>query len=332
MKWVVFLVFLVVVACAAFFLERASLESSYSAKERVSSNEIERFLIEVKGRFVFVEGGRFLMGDFGLTHGEEGLPLDSKAHSKPLHEVVLSGYYIDKYKITNEDFGFYLKASGGAVRADVPGNFYLFRADPRLPARIDWFEAEKYCAWLADISHLPFSMATEAQWEYAARSRGQFLMIATDDGTYRYQTSVDGEITGVNISSSVDRKRFAEQSGWDSGGLTPMPVNSFPPNSLGIYSMSDNGREWVKDWYDPDYYKYAPLKDPQGPDRPMHHDYLGRQTKVMRGQPYADEFWTVGVNVHRFAVNPHSYLSDNETPILSGKTARCVINSQESLH
>ena len=28
-----------------------------------------------------------------------------------------------------------------------------------------------------------------------------------------------------------------------------------------------NAREWVSDWYDPDYYKHAPAKNPQGPER-----------------------------------------------------------------
>ena len=32
----------------------------------------------------------------------------------------------------------------------------------------------------------------------------------------------------------------------------------------GIKDMSGNAREWVQDWYDPDYYANAPTTNPQG--------------------------------------------------------------------
>ena len=38
------------------------------------------------------------------------------------------------------------------------------------------------------------------------------------------------------------------------------------PNGYGIYGMSCNVREWVNDYYDKDYYKISPIKNPQGPE------------------------------------------------------------------
>ncbi|MNJ03495.1 hypothetical protein D3C73_1638300 [compost metagenome] len=52
--------------------------------------------------------------------------------------------------------------------------------------------------------------------------------------------------------------------------------------------MSDNGLEWVQDWYDPNYYQYSPVEDPQGPREPRFKDYFGRETKVVRGQGFAN--------------------------------------------
>ncbi|WP_449105331.1 formylglycine-generating enzyme family protein [Pseudomonas mohnii] len=115
--------------------------------------------------------------------------------------------------------------------------------------------------------------------------------------------------------------------GWRTAGLSSLPVDKFPPNPLGLYSMSDNGLEWVNDWYDPEYYRHSPLKDPQGPDKPMFKDYFGRDTKVVRGQAFADPCWGGGVNVHRTAAEPHGYEWDDGSPYLSSKTARCVVNS-----
>lgn len=298
-------------------------------------NEIADFVKAVKSNLIFVEGGEYLMGDYGVEYGSEKLPFDADKDSKPLHEVVLTSYSIDRFKTTNHAFQLYLKHNGLQLREYYSGSdFEVYSAHPNLPANMDWYEAEKYCSWLADVSGLPFALPTEAQWEYAARSRGQFLMVATDDGTYRVASDrAPGERRrrGVNISSGQNREAFASEMGWKTAGLTTLPVDAFPPNPLGLYSMSDNGLEWVSDWYDPDYYQHSPLKDPQGPDEPVFKDYFGRDTKVARGQELADPAWGGGVNVHRTAAEPHGYMTVKEFANLISKTARCVVNSSEPI-
>ncbi|WP_449106618.1 formylglycine-generating enzyme family protein [Pseudomonas mohnii] len=138
------------------------------------------------------------------------MPYDADKDSKPLHKVELTSYSIEKVKVTNRAFQFYLKYSGLKLRQDVAGNrFEIFSMPPNNPAHMDWYEAEKYCKWLADISNLPYALPTEAQWEYAARSRGRFLMVATDDGTYkttRVPASEHDGPRGINISTTWDRE------------------------------------------------------------------------------------------------------------------------------
>jgi len=302
-----------------------------------SAQELSKFIKKVKDDLVFVEGGEFLMGDYGVQYGTENLPYDWDMDSKPVHRVELSNYSFSKYKITNNEYQFYLRLNGLQLRQDANDKFAVISTAPNTPAHLDWFEAEKYCAWLANISDLPFGLPTEAQWEYAARSRGQFLMVATNDGTYK---ATNDEVTedwasgprGINISSSWDRKIFAKEMGWNTGTLTPLPVDQFPPNPLGLYAMSDNGFEWVKDWYDPTYYEYSPIKDPQGPDKPVYIDEISdnKYAKVLRGKDYADPQWGGGVNVHRHYRSPDGiFLSGpGKGGILSlgNKTARCVVN------
>jgi hypothetical protein len=111
-----------------------------------------------------------------------------------------------------------------------------------MPAAIDWFQASDYCRWLGDVTGLPIELPTEAEWEYAARNRGQDFPYAT----------VSRKIElGRNYPSKDDNKR--------------QPVNSFMPNPLDLHHMGSNLQEWVSDWYDEKYYKHSPEKNPQGP-------------------------------------------------------------------
>ncbi|TXU04843.1 formylglycine-generating enzyme family protein, partial [Enterobacter hormaechei] len=169
--------------------------------------------------------------------------------------------------------------------------------------------------WLSTITELPFSLPTEAQWEYAARSRGKFVIAPTDDGTINIK-----ERTGINITTSDDREKFAIEQGITLGISSPMPRDSRPPNPLGIYDMAGNGWEWMKDWYDPDYYKHSPLKDPQGPDNPVYKDYKGNYTKVIRSQDFSGP--RRGATIFRFDSDPA-----NEGYLPGDKTVRCVVNS-----
>jgi formylglycine-generating enzyme required for sulfatase activity len=297
-----------------------------------SSKELDDFVEKIKDGLIFVGGGEFLMGDYGEKYGPEKLPYDLEAHSKPLHKVGLAGFSIGKFKITNQEYKIYLKYNGLDLKAVGKGNqkdWQDISMTPNTPAHMDWYEAEKYCAWLEEISGLPFALPTEAQWEYAARSRGQFLMVATDDGTYRAtntpSTEDDGP-RGINISSSTDRIFFAKKMGWKTGSFTPLPVDSFPPNPLGLYAMSDNGLEWVKDWYDPKYYQSSPAIDPQGPSGPVFKDYFQQDMKVARGQAFANPIWGGGANIFRTAAEPNGYAFGDGVPYLSTMTARCVVN------
>jgi len=332
---VIFLGFNVLIACKP---AEKGLEV-----EQVAANldELDIFISKVKGDLVFVEGGKFWMGDFGERFGSEGIPFDANSDSKPLHEVELSGFFIQKYKVDNESFELYLRYNGLALRADV-GNLRFwndFHRLPITPAHVDWYEAEKYCGWLAAITELPFSLPTEAQWEYAARSRGKFFMVATDDGTYRFarERNKNGEVRvrGLNISSLDDREAFSLSMGLKTKGISPLPVNYYPPNPLGLYSMSDNGYEWVKDWYDPTYYRQSVYLDPQGPKAPVYKDKKtnNEYAKVLRGNGYAQPLWGGGVNVQRKYSSPnamaHSGMLGEAKLYLLDKTVRCAVNSPD---
>src|SRR5512139_774298 len=138
---------------------------------------------KTKRNLVFVKGGSFKMGDFGRLRSPEKLPYTGQAEASPLHEVELDSFSIGRYKVTYEDFDVYTDASGlpriGTAIIDA-----RYRSQPNVPAGVRWTEAKAYCAWLGTQTHLAFDLPTEAQWEYAARNRGKWVLWATDNGLY----------------------------------------------------------------------------------------------------------------------------------------------------
>lgn len=213
----------------------------------------QAFLDKARGQLKFVEGGSFQMGDFGHLHSRERLPYSGSTDNKPLHPVTLDSFSMSAYKITYEDHDVYAETTG-APKVGMD-DFSKRGRHPKVAASLIWQEAQDYCQWLGKQLNLPMDLPTEAQWEYAARNRGQFWVVATDNGKMEL---------GRNAFSFDERSAYAKQHGLTR--LKPsLPLGHFPPNPLGLYDMFTEGLEWMLDWYAEDYYAKSPAKNPQGP-------------------------------------------------------------------
>lgn len=219
---------------------------------------------KVLADLIFVKGGTFKMGDFGPLWSPDKLPYSDDPTNKLVHEVTLSSFSIAKYKSTYAEFDVY----SDATKTERAANGRLDKSyrHPTVPAGVGWQPAKDYCQWLGKVTGLPIDLPTEAQWEYAARSRGQFFVWATDNGNIDY---------GRNIPAAGQMELLTP-----SGDVDPYPVGLFPPNPLGMYDASHNGEEWTNDWFDENYYKISPKQDPQGPS--------AGAKKVARGWPVGD--------------------------------------------
>ncbi|MCX9158621.1 formylglycine-generating enzyme family protein, partial [Niveibacterium sp. 24ML] len=148
---------------------------------------------------------------------------------------------------------------------------------------------------------------TEAQWEYAARSRGQFFMIPTDDGHVDYGRNVPYGAQARRLTKGMFNERY--------------PVGLFPPNPLGAHDMQYNGKEWVLDWYAAKAYEHSAAQDPTGP--------VSGTLKVVRGWAYGDSL-KIGVSAWRRTFDPmgrdtFGSAPDNDLfPDFIAPTARCV--------
>jgi formylglycine-generating enzyme len=232
---------------------------------------------------IFVQGGIFQMGDFGRVYGAEKLPHNPPyAFSDPMHEVELDSFSIGRYKVTYDEFDIYTQSTG---KAKIAQAFFDLehRKIPNAPAGTNWQDAKDYCLWLAKETNQPFDLPTEAQWEYAARNRGKFILFATNNGEFE---------AGKNAPSYDQFKDIQSASGV-TYGRSIFPVGKFPPSPLGLYDMAGNGTDWMNDWWDKDYYAKSPRKNPTGPQ--------SGQAKVIRG---IELDYSTSVTSYRLAAMP----------------------------
>jgi sulfatase modifying factor 1 len=203
---------------------------------------IKALVAKVKSSLRPLKGGTFEMGDWGTESGQH---YDPDAWSRPLHKVTLDGFSMMAYKVTYEDFDVFTDATGNE-RINMDKFSVQYRA-PKRPAGVSWYGAKEYCQWLANLTKLPFDLPTEAQWEYAARSGGKRFLFATDNG-------------------KLERLRnFPKDWRHDTEQPPPPEVGNYPANPAGLYGMSEDNGEWVNDWFDENYYKRSPIKNPLGP-------------------------------------------------------------------
>jgi sulfatase modifying factor 1 len=175
---------------------------------------------------VLIPGGEFLMGS------------DSEGDHRPVHKVYIDSFYIDRHEVTNAQYLAFCEATGHRL-PDFWG-MDGFRCGPDYPnypvVTVSWHDAVEYAKWCG--KRLP----TEAEWEYAAR----------------------GGLAGMNYPTG-DTLDPSDGNYNQSGQGGPVAVGSYPANGFGLHDVQGNVVEWVRDFYDPDYYSSSPAANPPGP-------------------------------------------------------------------
>lgn len=251
-------------------------------------------MIQVPIGMVLVRGGTFLMGST-VEEVERDVKECEKngidkstcqgwyAAEQPSHQVTLNSYYLDTHEVANEAFQIFVDATGYRTTAENEGNARTYLkndqwmevegASWKYPegkesvfasgrnkhpvVSVSWRDAKSYCEWAG--KRLP----TEAEWEYAAR--------AGTRTKYWWGNENPGSRKVENMADESNRREFpgrpwAIMEGYDDGYVRTAPVGSFEANPWGIFDMGGNVREWVQDWYAPDYYQNSPRENPKGPN------------------------------------------------------------------
>ena len=224
-----------------FFLLFAPFSSmAVSKSNKAGSPNQKAFTDPTTGiEFVLVQGGCFRMGD---KNGRED--------ATPEHKVCVGSFSIGKYEVTQEQWKKVMDWNPSAFR----------QCGPNCPVtNVSWEDAQDFIAKLNAKGGKHYRLPTEAEWEYAARSRGKKEVYS-----------------GGN---KIDAVAWYQ----DNSGKTIHPVGQKRPNGQGLYDMSGDVWQWVSDWYDVTYYGKSPMKNPQGP--------ATGSGRVVRGGSWNDEEW-----------------------------------------
>ena len=218
----------------------------------------ERAKLPAHDEMVRVPAGSFIMGsDKKVDH-------NAYRPEFPQRNVYVDAFEIDKFEVTTVQFLKFVLATNRPPLIDWQydgGNFQETMVNHPV-MHVSWFDADAYCQWAG--KHLP----TSAEWEKAARGE-------------------DGRIyPWGNEPAGLSRANFGRTG--LSGPVRDRPERLllYPPiisvdkyenavSPYGVFQMAGNVAEWTADWYDPDYYKNAPNRNPTGPEKGTQKAFRG---------------------------------------------------------
>lgn len=210
---------------------------------------------------VVLPAGSFAMGSSpadtiqdrrSLRDEEVGTARSFMEREQPQHSLTIrKPFALGKYLVTRREFAAFVRDAAYSISGDCIdwANHYFkrppgagwpnpgFSQTEREPAVcVNWQDAQAYVAWLNSKLHdpmatKPYRLASEAEWEYAARAGTQ---------TARWW----GDSIGLD-NADCD----GCGSRWDARKTAP--VGSFRPNLFGLYDMLGNVWEWTEDcWHE----------------------------------------------------------------------------------
>ena len=202
---------------------------------------LPRVLVRKKdgARFLLVEGGEFVMGAF-----DESIK-DFDSTEKPGHHVRLSSFYMQETEVTFNEFErFCQETTRGRNDAELKDGFF-YAWDTLRSVKMTEEELRRHPA--VGVTHklaeayahrVGGELPSEAQWEFAARSRGKNQLYVWGDNQLPKKANVHKAIV-VGIET------------------LPVGFSTDDRTEQGVLDLAGNVREWCRD-----VWKFYPQVEP----------------------------------------------------------------------
>lgn len=166
---------------------------------------------------VVVSPGKFTMGN------------KRRPFTSPEHKITIDRpYAIGAHEVTFNDYDRYAKATGHSLPSDENwgrGN--------RPVINVSWQDARDYAEWLSGQTGQKYRLASEAEWEFAARG-------GTDSPFWWGDGSAKGKANCRRGCASEFNSLFS---------ISSAPVGNYKANPYGLYDTAGNVGEWVQDCF-----------------------------------------------------------------------------------
>jgi formylglycine-generating enzyme required for sulfatase activity len=265
----------------------------------------------------WVPGGTFWMGADDSSMND----------AKPVHEVRVTGFWMDRTEVTNRRFARFVAATGyvtGAERAPdakeipgaaaeslVPGSIVFTPPTGKvsLDNPLAWWRYVPGAQWRhpegpgSSIDGKDDHPVVHISWfdasAYAAWAGKRLPTEAEWEYAARGGRARSHYVWGEELlprgkwQANIWQGRFPDHNSGDDGYLRTAPTGSYEANRFGLFDMAGNAWEWCADWYRPEYQTSAAL-DPIGPSSSFDPAEPGVSKRVQRGGSFlcSDEYCT----------------------------------------
>jgi formylglycine-generating enzyme len=266
--------------------------------------EVDASPVKYEG-MVWMEGGSFVMGS------------NEFVDALPLHQVEVSGFYMDEHEVTNAQYAEFVEATGYITVAERmldPADFPAVPADKLVPGSVvfsppathvslqnplQWWKYVPGASWKhpegpgSSIVGKDNDPVVQVSYEdaraYAKWAGKRLPTEAQWEYAARGKESTDSYYWGASLMpegkwrANIFQGSFPESNTAEDGFPGIAAGKSFAPNSNGLYDMEGNVWEWCSDLYRHDYYEKSARQNPQGPTSSYDPYEPGVTKHVQRG-------------------------------------------------
>ncbi len=217
---------------------------------------------DVCPEMIVIPAGSFMMGIPAEEDAKEHIIKYDEHEADPVHAVTIrQSFALSKFDITKFEYNAFVKATSRKPMTTCALSWdptklkrreFHSWADPGFSQTdqdpvvcISWDDAVAYARYLSDKTGKMYRLASETEWEYAARA-------GTTTSRWWGNSALD-QCKYANGADRTAKNQIPGADGWETaadcfdGYPYTSPVGSFAPNRFGLYDMLGNVTQWTAD-------------------------------------------------------------------------------------